>query len=177
MSVDIATLNVTLSSQSYLGGCYPSAKDAETFEEIKVKDLAHAPHVRRWYNHMCSFTERERASWKAAGGKEAAKEEKEAEDEDFDVFGEEDSEEERKREEDFDRRAKEAQARIDAKKAKSGKVEIAKSMCILDVKPYDSDTNLDEIAAKVVAISMDGLKWGECLIFIISILLYVFVYY
>ena len=167
MPIDIPTLNIKLSTLSYLGGCYPSQEDAETFQQIRLEDLKHAPHVKRWYLHMCSFSECERASWPGKEDKKAAKkEEEEEDDEDFDVFGDDDevdSEEERRREEDFDRRAREAQARIDAKKAKSGKVEVAKSMGILDIKPYDTETPLDPIAEKALAITMDGLKWGQCL--------------
>ena len=176
MSIDIATLNVKLSTLSYLGGCYPSAEDATTFQQIKYDDLKHAPHVKRWYNHICSFTENERSQWPSADKGKKADDKKE--EDDFDLFGDddEDSEEERRREEDFDRRAREAQARIDAKKAKSGKVEIAKSMGILDVKTYDDETPLEGIAKQVIAIEMDGLKWGECLLTLLPSLYTIFSY-
>jgi elongation factor 1-beta len=36
----------------------------------------------------------------------------------------------------------------------------AKSMVILDVKPWDDETNMVELEAGVRAIAMDGLVWG-----------------
>ena len=36
---------------------------------------------------------------------------------------------------------------------------IAKSLIIFEVKPYEAETNLDHLAAKILAIQMDGLFW------------------
>lgn len=46
-----------------------------------------------------------------------------------------------------------------AKKSKKP-VLIAKSSIILDVKPWDDETNMKELEAAVRAIQMDGLLWG-----------------
>merc|ERR1712050_830028 len=47
------------------------------------------------------------------------------------------------------------------KAAKEGVV-AAKSMITLDVKPFDDETDLDALAAKIKAeIAMDGLVWGQ----------------
>lgn len=50
-----------------------------------------------------------------------------------------------------------------AKKAKSGKKEkkpvIAQSLVLFEVKPLDDTTDLDVLAARILAISMDGLYW------------------
>ena len=35
----------------------------------------------------------------------------------------------------------------------------AKSLIIFEVKPYEAETNLDELAKKILAITMDGLFW------------------
>lgn len=32
-------------------------------------------------------------------------------------------------------------------------------MILFEVKPYDSETNLDELAQKIIAIEQDGLFW------------------
>jgi elongation factor 1-beta len=36
---------------------------------------------------------------------------------------------------------------------------IAKSLILYDVKPYEAETDLDALAAKILAITMDGLFW------------------
>ena len=35
----------------------------------------------------------------------------------------------------------------------------AKSLIIFEVKPWEIETNLDELAKKILAIEMDGLLW------------------
>eukprot|EP00008_Paramoeba_atlantica_P008232 CAMPEP_0201475950 /NCGR_PEP_ID=MMETSP0151_2-20130828/1246_1 /ASSEMBLY_ACC=CAM_ASM_000257 /TAXON_ID=200890 /ORGANISM="Paramoeba atlantica, Strain 621/1 / CCAP 1560/9" /LENGTH=355 /DNA_ID=CAMNT_0047856167 /DNA_START=545 /DNA_END=1612 /DNA_ORIENTATION=- len=84
----------------------------------------------------------------AAGGEE------EEEDDDFDVFGDED-EEDLEREAEIQRIADEAKA---AKEAK-GKFVIEKSVIVLDVKPWDSETDLDALEQKIRGIEMEGLEW------------------
>jgi translation elongation factor EF-1beta len=39
---------------------------------------------------------------------------------------------------------------------------IAKSSIVLDVKPWDDETDMKEMEAKVRTIVMDGLVWGAC---------------
>ena len=39
---------------------------------------------------------------------------------------------------------------------------IAKSNIILDVKPWDDETDMAELEAQVRKITMDGLLWGAC---------------
>lgn len=75
-------------------------------------------------------------------------------DDDVDLFGsdeEEDDEKARIR----DERLK---AYADKKKAKPGP--IAKSSVILDVKPWDDETDMKELEKKVRTVEMDGLIWG-----------------
>ncbi|OQE23654.1 hypothetical protein PENSTE_c008G00540 [Penicillium steckii] len=47
-----------------------------------------------------------------------------------------------------------------AKKAAKGPKPAAKSMVTLEVKPWDDETNLEELEANVRSIEMDGLVWG-----------------
>jgi len=49
-------------------------------------------------------------------------------------------------------------AYADKKKAKPGP--IAKSSVILDVKPWDDETNMQDLEKNVRSIQMDGLVWG-----------------
>jgi len=79
---------------------------------------------------------------------------KEPEEEDVDLFGsdeEEDEEKARVREERL-------KAYADKKKAKPGP--IAKSSVILDVKPWDDETDMKELEKAVKSCEMDGLVWG-----------------
>ncbi|KAL0222207.1 hypothetical protein RCL1_002061 [Eukaryota sp. TZLM3-RCL] len=80
-------------------------------------------------------------------------------DAEFDPFAEEvvDEEEQARL---LEQRAKEAQARIDARNAAKGKEVIQKSLVIIDVKSWGPDIDLDELATKLKEIEMDGLVWG-----------------
>jgi len=40
---------------------------------------------------------------------------------------------------------------------------IAKSSVVLDVKPWDDETDMKELEANVRKIEMDGLVWGACM--------------
>ena len=51
-----------------------------------------------------------------------------------------------------------ADAKAKAKGDNKPKV-IAKSLIIFDVKPWEIETNLDELAANILKIEMDGLFW------------------
>merc|ERR1712156_778562 len=76
------------------------------------------------------------------GGKPAAKPAPaEEEDDDVDLFGSSDEEE------------------SEEKKAKKPQV-IAKTSVLLDVKPWDDETDHDQMLASVKSIEMDGLLWG-----------------
>jgi hypothetical protein len=50
-------------------------------------------------------------------------------------------------------------AEQEAKKKASGKVVVARSAIVLDVKPWDDTTDMKELEEKVRAIKMDGLEW------------------
>jgi hypothetical protein len=39
---------------------------------------------------------------------------------------------------------------------------IAKSSVVLDVKPWDDETDMQEMEKQVRTIQMDGLLWGAC---------------
>jgi elongation factor 1-beta len=87
-------------------------------------------------------------------GDAGAAAEEDAGDDDFDVFGDDD-EEDAAREAEIQRIADEAKA---AKEAR-GKAVIEKSVVVLDVKPWDSETDLDALEIKIRGIEMEGLEW------------------
>ena len=92
----------------------------------------------------------------AAAPAEEKKEEEEEEEED--LFGSDDD--------DDDDAAAEMQAKLRAeaekKKAeKEANKKVEKSLLVIHVKPYDEETNLDELYAKIRATEVKGCKWGE----------------
>lgn len=159
----IKNLNDFLADKSYVEGFQPSQSDTVVFEALTGAPSSASPHALRWYNHIKSYGN-ERTSFPGvkkdisafgitSGGvgdnKGAADD-----DDDIDLFGsddEPDAEAEKLR-----------QARLDqyaAKKTKKPGV-IAKSSVVLDVKPWDDETDMKEMEKAVRTINMDGLKWG-----------------
>ncbi|PAV68424.1 hypothetical protein WR25_09763 [Diploscapter pachys] len=90
----------------------------------------------------------------AAKSAPAPAKEESKEDEDFDLFGSEDEEDDEKK--------KIVEERLKAYAEKKAKKPgpIAKSSVILDVKPWDDETNMKEMEDLVRSIEMDGLVWG-----------------
>jgi len=80
------------------------------------------------------------------------KEEKPAADE-LDLFGDDTEDEARERE------IMKTAAEHIAKKKAAGKVVIAKSLVVLDVKPWDDTTDMKEMEEKVRSIELEGLEW------------------
>jgi len=86
--------------------------------------------------------------------KPAAKQEtkKEEDDDDIDLFGSDEDQE-------ADEVRKKRLEEYAAKKSKKPGV-VAKSSVVLDVKPWDDETDMKEMEARVRKIEMDGLLWG-----------------
>ena len=161
-------LEKKLAKDMWLGGAQPSAADREAIETFAdAPNVATHPNVFAWYCLCSKFNPTVRATWagakaaapaKAAKGKkeEPKKEEKKAEaDDDFDPFADDDEDDEEAE------KAKQARFKEIAKTAKSyGKAPaIAKSIIIWEVKPWGEETDLVELAKKIIAIEMDGLFW------------------
>ncbi|KAI1732290.1 EF-1 guanine nucleotide exchange domain-containing protein [Ditylenchus destructor] len=79
------------------------------------------------------------------------------EDDDFDLFGSDDEED---KETDEQKRIREERLAAYAAKKSKKPGPIAKSSVILDVKPWDDETSLEEMEKQVRSIAMDGLLWG-----------------
>lgn len=108
----------------------------------------------RWLNHIASFTEEFETL--PAGKVPAASAAVEEDDDDVDLFGSSDEEVD----EAAEKLKQQRLAEYAAKKAAKGPKPEAKSIVTMDVKPWDDETNLDELVANVKAIEMDGLTWG-----------------
>jgi len=81
-------------------------------------------------------------------------EDEDEDDDDFDLFGEDDEDDEAK-----EKLKEERVAAYNAKKSKKPAL-IAKSSVLLDVKPWDDETDMAAMEAQVRTIVMDGLLWG-----------------
>jgi len=87
--------------------------------------------------------------------KKVEEEEEDDDDDDFDMFGSDDEEDE-----EAEKIKQERVAAYAAKKSKKPAL-IAKSSVLLDVKPWDDETDMAELEKNVRTIEMDGLLWGQ----------------
>merc|ERR1711946_12487 len=117
------------------------------------------PHALRWYNHIMSMDLGKNAAHSVPAATPAAAPAKAAapadDDDEVDLFADSD-------EEDDEEAAKIKEARVAAYKEKKSQkaAVIAKSSIVLDVKPWDDETDMKEMEAKVRTIVADGLVWG-----------------
>jgi len=146
-------LNGFLLNNAYVAGWVPSQQDVTIFKSIKSSPDAKYQNALRWWKNLSSYSS-EFASL-AAGGAPAADED----DDDVDLFGSDDEEEDAEAEKLKAERIAAYNARKAAKEDKKGKV-IAKSNIIIDVKPWDDETDMKKLEENVRTITMDGLLWG-----------------
>ncbi|XP_044252930.1 elongation factor 1-beta'-like [Tribolium madens] len=152
----VKELNSFLESRSYIEGYSLSQADLDAFGRLQKAPAANLPHALRWYTHVKSFTPAELKSLGVSGAcpmKTAAPTTKD-DDDDVDLFAsdeEEDAEAAKIREERLKAYAE--------KKSKKPEL-IAKSSIVLDVKPWDDETDMKEMEKNVRTIEMDGLVWG-----------------
>merc|ERR1712007_203527 len=136
-------LNSFLADRSYIEGYAPSQADAATVAGLAGKAPGAAyPHALRWYNHIMSMDLGKNAAHSVPAATPAAAPAKAAAPAD-------------------DEAAKIKEARVAAYKEKKSQkaAVIAKSSIVLDVKPWDDETDMKEMEAKVRTIVADGLVW------------------
>ena len=125
-----------------------SQADVETYKAFQKA----FPDFSRWFNHIATKSA-QFESLPAAQAPAKAQEEEE-DDDDVDLFGSDDE---------VDEEAEKLKAKriaeYNAKKANKPKA-AAKSIVTMDVKPWDDETDLEEMVANVKSIEMDGLVWG-----------------
>ncbi|XP_028661942.1 elongation factor 1-beta [Erpetoichthys calabaricus] len=170
----LKVLNDYLADKSYIEGYVPSQADVVVFEALSSPPSSDLFHALRWYNHIRSY-EKEKSSLpgvkkplgkygpaeiedttaaesKAAAAAAAA----EDDDDDIDLFGSDEEEES----EEAKRIKEERLAQYEAKKSKKPAL-IAKSSILLDVKPWDDETDMAKLEECVRSINLDGLVWGS----------------
>ncbi|XP_044760561.1 elongation factor 1-beta'-like [Coccinella septempunctata] len=159
---ELKAFNAFLETRSYVSGYSVSNADFDTLKLLTKAPAANYTHILRWYNHIKSF-EADKSSpacpLKTATTTTAPtpkkQEPKEEEDDDVDLFGSDDEEES----EEAQRIKEERLKAYNEKKSKKPEL-IAKSSIVLDVKPWDDETDMKEMEKKVRTIEMDGLIWG-----------------
>ncbi|KAL6704000.1 hypothetical protein ACN47E_008851 [Coniothyrium glycines] len=170
----LTLLNNWVKTRSYVVGYTPSQADVKVFQQLKqIPAPEKFPYAWRWYNHILTFEGEfdslpgdptkeytaygPESSELAVNPAKAPEKEPAAEEDDdeVDLFGSDDDE--------VDEEAEKLKAErlAEYNKKKAGKVKpAAKSVVTLDVKPWDDETNMDELKASVLSIEQDGLVWG-----------------
>ncbi|KAL2608649.1 hypothetical protein R1flu_027222 [Riccia fluitans] len=170
-------LDEYLLTRSYITGYQASRDDLSVYLAIEKAPTSKYVNAARWYSHITALlgssfpgkaagvkvagsavpsatrefvapaaapSTPEAAAEDAAGAPEA-----EEDDDDLDLFGEETEEE------------KAASAEREAQKKASGKKkESGKSSVLMDVKPWDDETDMKKLEEAVRSIQMEGLLWG-----------------
>uniref|UniRef100_A0A8D8A5Q7 Elongation factor 1-beta n=1 Tax=Culex pipiens TaxID=7175 RepID=A0A8D8A5Q7_CULPI len=163
----LKVLNNFLADKSYIEGYVPSQADIAVFDALSGVPSADLCHALRWYNHIKSF-QKEKGSlpgvkkplgqYGPAGVEDttaAAPATADEEDDDIDLFGSDEEEDE-----EAAKIKEERLAAYNAKKAKKPAL-IAKSSILLDVKPWDDETDMAKLEECVRSIQLDGLVWGQ----------------
>nr|XP_039265878.1 elongation factor 1-beta-like [Styela clava] len=160
----LSALNTYLEDKSYIEGYVPSQGDVAIFESISGPPNAKHVHALRWYNHVLSYksqfgslpgVKKPIAEYGGAQAAAAADDDSDDDDDDIDFFGSDDEEELAEQ-----KRIKEERLKQYAEKKAKKPGPIAKSNIILDVKPWDDETDMKEIERKVRTVATDGLLWG-----------------
>ncbi|NP_956243.1 elongation factor 1-beta [Danio rerio] len=163
----LKVLNNFLADKSYIEGYVPSQADIAVFDALSGVPSADLCHALRWYNHIKSF-QKEKGSlpgvkkplgqYGPAGVEDttaAAPAAADEDDDDIDLFGSDEEEDE-----EAAKIKEERLAAYNAKKAKKPAL-IAKSSILLDVKPWDDETDMAKLEECVRSIQLDGLVWGQ----------------
>merc|ERR1712168_170486 len=155
----VKALNDFLAERSYIDGFVPSQTDVGVFEAMGKAPAASFAHALRWYTHIASFGAA-KASFPgvkvvpvAAAASAAADDEDD--DDDVDLFGSSDEEEDAEA-----ARVREQRLAAYAEKKKAKPGPIARSQIMLDIKPWDDETDMKMMENQIRTIEMDGLVWG-----------------
>ncbi|KAJ0973683.1 hypothetical protein J5N97_015648 [Dioscorea zingiberensis] len=162
-------LNDFLLTRSYITGYQASKDDLSVFASISSAPSSDYVNVSRWYNHIDALIKLSGVTAEGKGvtiegsappveeapaspaiiDKKVPGGDEDDDDDDVDLFGEETEEEK-----------KAAEERAAAVKASAKKKESGKSSVLLDVKPWDDETDMKKLEEAVRSIKMEGLLWG-----------------
>uniref|UniRef100_I1PC56 Translation elongation factor EF1B beta/delta subunit guanine nucleotide exchange domain-containing protein n=1 Tax=Oryza glaberrima TaxID=4538 RepID=I1PC56_ORYGL len=155
-------LDEYLLTRSYISGYQASKDDMTVFTSLPSAPAASYVNVTRWYDHISALLRSSGVTAEGEGVKvestacsvsptadQKAPAADEEDDDDVDLFGEETEEEK-----------KAAEERAAAVKASGKKKESGKSSVLLDVKPWDDETDMAKLEEAVRNVKMEGLLWG-----------------
>merc|ERR1719320_1043056 len=119
-------------------------------------------HALRWFVHMMSYkssssslsSDPKRSSESSSSSAPAGNDDDDEDDDSDDLFGSDESDDEEQ-----ERIKQERIAAYNERKAGKKKV-TAKSSILLDVKPWDDETDMVEVEKNVRSVACDGLLWG-----------------
>mmetsp|Transcript_15847 Transcript_15847/g.25882 ORF Transcript_15847/g.25882 Transcript_15847/m.25882 type:complete len:218 (-) Transcript_15847:43-696(-) len=149
----LGKLNGYLSLRSYVVGYFPTQADVELAHALKDVKLCEKKqtHAVRFLKHINSFTAAEQKAWPSEGTAAV-----EADEDEMDLFASDDEEDEAA--------AAALQEKIAAEKAarKAGKGKGERSLIVLEVKPFDAETDLEKMAKGIKTIEHEGIQnWGQ----------------
>jgi len=171
----LQALDGHLADKSYIGGYIPTQADVTVLKAMSGAPGGGYVNALRWFKHISSFVAAETdkfgkadfevvvaggAAPKAAAAparpaKKVVEEEEEEDEDDFDMFGSDDEVDEEAEKIKAERLAAYAE-----KKSKKPAL-IAKSNVILDIKPWDDETDIAEMERLIRTIEKEGLLWGK----------------
>jgi len=153
---DNAALNQHLADHSYVEGFVPSQADVAAFDALKgaCPDKAAFPHAARWYRHIESFEAAGRKQFPKGSGVAPVAAAAADDDDDVDLFGSDEEDDEAQ-----EKIKAERVAAYTAKKSNKPAL-IAKTSVLLDVKPWDDETDMGKLRDCVKSIQKEGLVWG-----------------
>merc|ERR1712226_832418 len=150
---EMVDFDAFLLDRSYVTGFTATQDDVSRFLQIKLVPAA-LKNLQRWWKHISSF-EGDFDSLPGVKGTPPKVEQAAAP-----VAAEEEEDEDDDEAEKIKAaRVAEYNAKKAAKEEKKGKV-VAKSNVILDIKPWDDETDMGELEELIRTIDMDGLLWG-----------------
>ncbi|XP_039051426.1 elongation factor 1-beta 2-like [Hibiscus syriacus] len=151
----LKSLNDFLSGKSYISGNKLTKDDIKVYAAVLKNPGDSFPNVSKWYDSVSSQLATSfpgKAVGVGFGGNaapaESVKAEAAADDDDLDLFGDETEEE------------KKAAEEREASKKSAKKKESGKSSVLLDVKPWDDETDMKKLEEAVRSVEMPGLLWG-----------------
>ncbi|XP_043704383.1 elongation factor 1-delta-like [Telopea speciosissima] len=159
-------LDEYLLTRSYITGYQASKDDINVHVALSEAPSSNYVNVCRWFSHIDALlrlsgveegqgvtiegsTPAEAIATPPVADTKAPAAENDDDDDDVDLFGEETEEEK-----------KAAEERAAAVKASGKKKESGKSSVLLDIKPWDDETDMKKLEEAVRSIQMEGLHWG-----------------
>jgi elongation factor 1-beta len=165
----LKALDKFLEDKSYIEGFQPSQADVAVYQALSGAPSADLVNALRWYKHIGSYAKDLQAlpgvkqhvdsygpaTAATATSTKAAPAAGGGDDDDFELFGSDDEQ----ADEEADRVKAERLAAYEAKKSTKTAI-IAKSNIVLDVKPWDDETDMNKLEECVRSVQCDGLLWG-----------------